>query len=214
MKFKETIVIYRKEQEVYALDKSTGKKAVAKCSPKDEFDFRTGAKLAFKRLMLKARVPFRAGLTIWCNTEEEYDQLMHQLDARGYKWFGGNSLKEYKVWDLGASGIRIFIQNYYHDHEITWSGGGKQYRSKASTAWDPFDYVDFPQVEFGDILYNGKVVCIDATCNTDFYTVGKIYEFKDGYMTADDGETCPGKPVHSFNEWQKWTSAKFVEIVE
>ena len=47
----ETIVIYRKGQEVIALDKRTGKKAVAKCSPEDEFDFKIGAELAFKRLM-------------------------------------------------------------------------------------------------------------------------------------------------------------------
>ncbi len=47
----ETIVLYRKDNKVIALDKSTGKKAEAHCNPKDEFDFRTGAKLAFKRLM-------------------------------------------------------------------------------------------------------------------------------------------------------------------
>lgn len=46
----EAIVIYRNGDEVIALDKSTGKKAVAKCSPKDEFDFSIGAKLAFERL--------------------------------------------------------------------------------------------------------------------------------------------------------------------
>ena len=47
----ESIVIYRKGQEVIALDKTTGKKAVAKCCPDDEFDFNTGAKLAFERLL-------------------------------------------------------------------------------------------------------------------------------------------------------------------
>ena len=47
----ETIVIYRNDKKVVALDKSTGKKAEAKCNPADEFDFRTGAKLAFNRLM-------------------------------------------------------------------------------------------------------------------------------------------------------------------
>lgn len=46
----ETIVIYRKDNEVIALDKSTGKKAVARCNPADTFDFMTGAKLAFERL--------------------------------------------------------------------------------------------------------------------------------------------------------------------
>lgn len=47
----ETIVIYRNENKVVALDKSTGEKAEANCNPADEFDFRTGAKLAFNRLM-------------------------------------------------------------------------------------------------------------------------------------------------------------------
>ena len=47
----ETIVIYRKGDEVIALDKRDGKKAVAKCSPEDTFDFATGAKIAFDRLI-------------------------------------------------------------------------------------------------------------------------------------------------------------------
>lgn len=47
----ETIVIYRNDNKVVALDKSTGEKAEAKCNPADEFDFWTGAKLAFNRLM-------------------------------------------------------------------------------------------------------------------------------------------------------------------
>lgn len=47
----ETIVIYRDDNEVTALDKSTGKKAIARCNPADEFDFHIGAKLAFSRLM-------------------------------------------------------------------------------------------------------------------------------------------------------------------
>lgn len=47
----ETIVIYRNDNKVVALDKTTGKKAEAKCNPADEFDFRVGAKLAFNRLV-------------------------------------------------------------------------------------------------------------------------------------------------------------------
>ena len=49
----EKIVIYRKDNEVIALDKTTGKKGVAKCSPEDNFDFMVGAKLAFDRLSFK-----------------------------------------------------------------------------------------------------------------------------------------------------------------
>lgn len=47
----ETIVIYRKDNKVIALDKSTGKKAIARRCPEDTFDFNTGARLAFERLM-------------------------------------------------------------------------------------------------------------------------------------------------------------------
>lgn len=45
------IVIYQKGNEVIALDKFTGRKATAKCSPEDEFNFSTGAKIAFNRLI-------------------------------------------------------------------------------------------------------------------------------------------------------------------
>lgn len=60
----ETIVIYRKDNETIALDKRTGKKAVAKCSPEDTYNFETGAKLAFDRLMCEPlfypKEPFNA----------------------------------------------------------------------------------------------------------------------------------------------------------
>jgi hypothetical protein len=46
----ETIVIYKKDRQVIALDKSTGKKAIARCNPEDKFDFNIGARLAFERL--------------------------------------------------------------------------------------------------------------------------------------------------------------------
>lgn len=50
-KINETIILYRKDNRVIALDKSTGEKAEAICSPEDTFDFRIGAKLAFQRLL-------------------------------------------------------------------------------------------------------------------------------------------------------------------
>lgn len=45
------IVIYRNGRQVIALDKNSGKRGVAIGSPDDNFDFNTGAKLAFERLM-------------------------------------------------------------------------------------------------------------------------------------------------------------------
>ena len=116
----ERIVIYRNGSETIALDKTTGKKAVATCSPEDEYDLCTGAKIALERL---------------CKPEPEQ-------------------------------------------------------------------------------LYNGKVVCVDLCgCNYNSYTVGKVYEIKDGIITNDEGLKMQ-TGVHNFEEWQDWTSSKFVELVE
>ena len=46
----EKIIIYRNGLEVIAKNAATGKTGIAKCNPADEFDFNTGAKLAFERL--------------------------------------------------------------------------------------------------------------------------------------------------------------------
>ena len=48
---KNTIVIYQRDRDVVALDKTTGKKCFAHCHPDDKFDFKTGAKIAFDRLI-------------------------------------------------------------------------------------------------------------------------------------------------------------------
>lgn len=68
----ETIVIYSKDREVIAVDKTTGEKAIARCNPADEFDFRIGAKLAFDRLMSgnKENITvedMRKRLELYCN---------------------------------------------------------------------------------------------------------------------------------------------------
>ena len=46
----EKIIIYRNGAEIIAKNTATGKTGVARCNPADEFDFNTGAKLAFERL--------------------------------------------------------------------------------------------------------------------------------------------------------------------
>lgn len=48
---REQIVIYRKDNKVVAVNKVTGEEGVARCAPDDTFNFETGAKLAFKRLV-------------------------------------------------------------------------------------------------------------------------------------------------------------------
>ena len=48
----EKIIIYCNGAEVIAKNTATGKTGVAKCNPTDKFDFNTGAKLAFERLII------------------------------------------------------------------------------------------------------------------------------------------------------------------
>ena len=66
-----TIVIYRDEQRVVALDKRTGEKAVARCAPEDKFDFEVGAKLAFDRLLSK-KPKFKVGDKVIGNGKASY----------------------------------------------------------------------------------------------------------------------------------------------
>ncbi len=69
-------------------------------------------------------------------------------------------------------------------------------------------------------LFNGKAVCIETTGEFVTYTVGKIYEFKDGKTTLDNGESYPenGNEVTSIDDWNsrypRIALAKFLEIKE
>lgn len=67
----ECIVMYRKDNQVIALDKAT-----AKCSPKDEFDFYTGCKIAFERLTRKkipvVEKPLNAKICVLENSDDEF----------------------------------------------------------------------------------------------------------------------------------------------
>lgn len=69
----ECIVVYRKDDEVIALDKSTGKTATAKCSPSDEFDFKIGAKLSFERLFANIGNPeYYNGTVVFNKRNSDY----------------------------------------------------------------------------------------------------------------------------------------------
>lgn len=84
----ETIVIYRKENQVIALDKVSGSKAIAKCHPDDEFDFYIGAKLAFKRLM-----GVTYGISVKEMREELYKYCIEFQKACRYCALGGRKCR-------------------------------------------------------------------------------------------------------------------------
>lgn len=67
--------------------------------------------------------------------------------------------------------------------------------------------------------YNGKVVCVEKSADYMAYTIGKVYEFKDGRVKIDNGNIIPAagqKPVSSVDEWNNDpdTYAKFIPFVE
>lgn len=96
----ETIVIYCKGNEVIALNKSTGKKAVAKCSPSDTFDFTIGARLAFDRLMIP-KAKFKVGDRVIGNAEasEHYGII-----GKGWQ---GKVIAVREPKNVGADDIRV-----------------------------------------------------------------------------------------------------------
>ena len=47
--------------------------------------------------------------------------------------------------------------------------------------------------------YNGKMVCVDNG-GYSWWTVGKIYEYKDGIVTADDGDKYPKRNYEPYKD--------------
>lgn len=90
---------------------------------------------------------------------------------------------------------------------------------------DEFDFIAGAELAFERLTknkvkkptyYSGKVVCVKARSEAA-YTVGKIYEFKDGRVRIDNGCTFPsGDPIKSLDEWNNfnWALAKFIELKE
>lgn len=72
-----------------------------------------------------------------------------------------------------------------------------------------FDIKEDPKEE---PLYNGRVVCVDNNDLDELYTVGKIYEFKDGILTNDIGDKS--FKYKTFEEWSNKSIAKWLEIKE
>lgn len=116
------VIIYQNGQDVIALDKETGEKAIAKCHPNDEFDFAIGAKIAFGRLYhsqdyipednkAKCKPKFQVGDRVRCI-------------KRDYEIGGINIVNELGVIreaETGASSVLVEFDNNIGGH----SGNGK-----------------------------------------------------------------------------------------
>lgn len=162
------VIIYQNGQDVIALDKETGEKAVAKCHPNDEFDFAIGAKIAFGRLYhsqdyisednkAKCKPEFQVGDRVRCIKKD-------------YKIGGINIVNELGVIreaETGASSVLVEFDNNIGGHD----GGGK---GKDNHCWwfmnsseylELVDNKDTKEINVGD-----RVKVIDTGCAYSSYT--------------------------------------------
>lgn len=168
------------------------KRAIAKCSPNDTFDFNVGAKLAFERLTKDEE---KKPLTFREKLKQEHPEKLNPK-------YGG-----------GCHGCP---HNY--GYEGKESRPCKEHSASCTECWDRAIPEDKAKKKKEDPpkYYNGKAVCIETEPHWA-YTVGKVYEFKDGLTTINNGCTVyRNEPVKSIDEWNKLhgSFAKMLAIVE
>ena len=148
----------------------------AKCSPNDQFDLYTGCELALRRALGRKDEAKKAPSP---TSPEEFEPG-----------------KRYRVSVLAWSKRHIVLparMRYNDGEEVT-------VKNRYSAVCGDFVYgpecceeikeSEKPADPEKPKYYNGKMVCVE---NGGFYwwTVGKIYEYKDGIVTADDGTKYP-----------------------
>lgn len=191
---KNCIVIYSNGTETIALNKATGEKAVAKCSPDDTYDFYTGARLAFDRLtkppVKEVKRAAKAGeyVKIVSISEDTTDVDIKIGDILLIKTVEG-------TWAHYGEYAGQFL---YESEYVVLEGYVPEKIEKKK-----------PETPIRK-RYNGKVVCIKA--KFPYLTEGKIYEVVGGRLTYDDGEkSCT---YFSFEDLKAGFTSSFIEIVE
>ena len=143
----------------------------AKCSPDDQFDLYTGCELALRRA-LGVQKDKPVYTTIF-KPDKRY-----KVSVRAYKqhrknvpiWMTENDGKTVEVTspNMATCGVYTYTPNCCEEIQ------------------EPEKPVDPEKPKY----YNGKMVCVDNG-EYSWWTVGKIYEYKDGIVTSDDGGKYP-----------------------
>lgn len=141
----------------------------AKCSPDDQFDLYTGCELALRRALENEAPAY---------PEKFESGKRYKVSIRAYRrvykdipeWMSDNEGKEVNVVSpyVAICGSLIYISSWCE--EITET--------------------EKPAEPEKPKYYNGKMVCV-GNGGFNWWTVGKIYEYKDGIVTADDGDKYP-----------------------
>lgn len=200
--FNEEITINRYNNKVVAkLGKKVG---VARCCPDDEFDLYTGSKLALDRLFGKEEKEVKE---VYRTAKVgEWIKIVAARCAYGQYSNGDILLVDQCGWTntyVNIKGITpgilteeyIVLENYIPPKKEV----KKEERNQS---------------------YNGKIVCIEN--NETFFTIGKIYDVKDGKFQGDELDTWSNdgnlfRCLHQINTYFSNPTtyhAKFVELVE
>lgn len=189
--------------------------ATAKCCPEDTFDFNFGAKLAMERLMKKVEP-----VTEW----RVVDRKPRVGDYIRLKTNGGYSFSEPgDILKICKAGYLDDVYVYGKDHprntrnpDNDWCYTREEYEVvEKVTATEP-KKPEPPK------YFTGKVICVENRINDGEFTVGKIYEIKDGNFTDNLGKIRPNthgrdrvKTLSDLeNEYYSDWYYKFIPIVE
>ncbi len=153
----------------------------AKCSPDDQFDLYTGCELALRRALGKEDIEAPA------YPEKFESGKRYKVSIRAYRriykyipeWMSVNDGKEVSVVSSDTATCGSFV--YY----VSWCEEIKESEKPA----DP----EKPK------YYNGQMVCVENG-GYPWWTVGKIYEYKDGVVTADDGDKYPKRGEEPYRD--------------
>ena len=170
------------------------KRAKAVCSPHDEFDFETGARIAFDRLCtsLAENSAFKGIREV--KRPAKVGEWVKFIKDLGGKLTPGSIHRVESERD----GILCFPCNCicsHHDKYVVLEG-----------------YTPEPEKPK---YYNGKVVCVDDCGYPDTWTKGRVYVFVDGVTTSDKGwkTSCYKTLEHANGEKGGiWIGSKFIEF--
>lgn len=144
----------------------------AKCSPDDQFDLYTGCELALRRAMGKEDIEAPV------YPEKFESGKRYKVSIRAYR----RTHKDIPAWMSDNEGKEVNVVSSY----TATCGSFSYYPGWCEEIKESEKPADPEKPKY----YNGKMVCVENG-GYSWWTVGKIYEYRDGIVTADDGDKYP-----------------------
>lgn len=152
----------------------------AKCSPDDQFDLCTGCELALRRALGVQK------------DEPVYTTIFkpgkrYKASVRAYK----RHRKNVPIWMTENDGKTVEVTS----PTMATCGAYTYTPNRCEEIQEPEKPVEPEKPKY----YNGKMVCVDNG-GYSWWTAGKIYEYKDGIVTADDGDKYPKRGAEPYRD--------------